>query len=329
MLKRKAAFDAKHGKSKSSNTAASTATPASNNPAKKQKRSITTTTPSSTTIQTSQQHKQQQPTLTPSHSDLTLYQNKQRTLILSTRGITYRDRHLMSDLLDLLPHSKKDNKIDTKHSLSIINELAVLKSCNNILFLEGRKHTDLYMWLSRVGLGAGSVKFLVQNVHTMAETKLTGNCMKYSRPLLVFDPLFDSQPHYSYIKGMLQCCMAAPKGHPKVKPFIDHVLSFFILDGRIWIRHYQIIYDNNTHTAVPSTTATATAAATAQPPASVASAASAAFGLSNVQLVEIGPRPLFSTYPYIQWLIRRRYTMGECGLRQSERAESRDEGTEG
>ena len=116
------------------------------------------------------------PTLTPDHSDLTLYQNKQRTLVLSTRGITYRDRHLMSDLLDLMPHAKKDNKLDTKHSLSIINELALLKSCNNVLFLEGRKHTDLYLWVARVG-GGGSVKFLVQNVHTMAEVKLTGNCI--------------------------------------------------------------------------------------------------------------------------------------------------------
>ncbi len=35
----------------------------------------------------------------------------------------------------------------------------------------------------------------------------------------------------------------SPKGHPKVKPFIDHVLSFFIADGRIWFRNYQIVYE--------------------------------------------------------------------------------------
>lgn len=34
-------------------------------------------------------------------------ENKQRVLILASRGITHRYRHLMSDLQVLLPHSKK------------------------------------------------------------------------------------------------------------------------------------------------------------------------------------------------------------------------------
>ncbi len=33
--------------------------------------------------------------------------NKQRVLLLSSRGITYRMRHLMNDLEVLLPHVKK------------------------------------------------------------------------------------------------------------------------------------------------------------------------------------------------------------------------------
>lgn len=32
---------------------------------------------------------------------------KQRVLVLSSRGITQRQRHLMNDLTGLLPHSKK------------------------------------------------------------------------------------------------------------------------------------------------------------------------------------------------------------------------------
>lgn len=33
--------------------------------------------------------------------------NKQRVLLLSSRGVTHRMRHLMSDLEALLPHAKK------------------------------------------------------------------------------------------------------------------------------------------------------------------------------------------------------------------------------
>ena len=31
-----------------------------------------------------------------------------------------------------------------------------------------------------------------------------------------------------------------PKQHPKSKAFVDHVIAFYILDGRIWFRQFQI-----------------------------------------------------------------------------------------
>ena len=256
MLKRKAEYDAKHNLSaaSTSTTSTSSASSTTTKPSKKQKLS---------------------PADKAAHRDVSLYLNRQRTLVLSSRGISYRDRHLLSDLVDLLPHGKKDSKLDTKNDLDALNELALLKSCNNVLFFESRKHTDLYLWLSKASTGP-SVKFLVQNVHTMAEVKMTGNSMKYSRPLLVFDAAFDQQPHLRLCKALLHQCLASPKGHPKVKPFIDHVLSFFIVDGRVWIRHYQIIYDQQTNID-PATAAAAFSSSSTSLP-------------SNVQLVEIGPR---------------------------------------
>lgn len=53
------------------------------------------------------------------YADVGKYINKQRTLILSTRGISHRDRHLLTDLRDLLPHSKKDIKFDDKGRFAI------------------------------------------------------------------------------------------------------------------------------------------------------------------------------------------------------------------
>jgi hypothetical protein len=31
-----------------------------------------------------------------------------------------------------------------------------------------------------------------------------------------------------------------PRGHPKSKPFIDRVMSFHLVDGKIWVRNYQV-----------------------------------------------------------------------------------------
>ena len=58
------------------------------------------------------------------------------------------------------------------------------------------------MWASKSPSGP-SIKFLVTNMHTTGELKLTGNCLKYSRPLLSFDGGFDDSVHTKLIKEML------------------------------------------------------------------------------------------------------------------------------
>ena len=47
-----------------------------------------------------------------------------------------------------------------------------------------------------------SSQFLVENVHTKGELKMTGNCLKASRPLLSFDKNFDAHPHLVLIKEL-------------------------------------------------------------------------------------------------------------------------------
>lgn len=58
------------------------------------------------------------------------WRNKEKPLVLCARGITYRYRHLMTDLMQLMPHHKTDSKLDTKHDWNAINEVAELKVCS-------------------------------------------------------------------------------------------------------------------------------------------------------------------------------------------------------
>jgi len=165
--------------------------------------------------------------------------NKQRVLILSSRGVTYRHRHLLNDIYNLLPHSRKDAKLDTKTKLYQLNELAELYNCNNVFFFEARKGKDLYLWMSKAPNGP-TVKMHMQNLHTMEELHFTGNCLKGSRPVLSFDAAFDKEPHLRVLKELFLHIFGVPKGARKVKPFVDHVMGFTIADGKIWIRCYQI-----------------------------------------------------------------------------------------
>ncbi|KAM3722870.1 Ribosome biogenesis protein [Dirofilaria immitis] len=167
--------------------------------------------------------------------------NRERVLIFCSRGASYRIRHLMKDFLNLMPHSKSENKMDKNKCLVLINEIAEIANCTKCLYFENRKHTDMYLWISNTTYGP-SVKFSVLNVHTMDEIRMSGNCLKGSRPVLSFDSTFDSQPHFSLIKELLMQTFSTPYHHPRSKPFIDHVFTFSITtDGKIWFRNFQIV----------------------------------------------------------------------------------------
>ncbi|KAG5360260.1 Ribosome biogenesis protein [Yarrowia sp. B02] len=165
--------------------------------------------------------------------------NKQRVLIITSRGVTFRQRHLISDLQTMLPHGRKESKLDTKSKLYQLNEIAEMYNCNNILYFEARKHMDLYMWLAKAPNGP-TAKFHVQNLHTMDELNFTGNCLRGSRPILSFDSSFDDTPHNAVVKEMLTQTFGVPKGARKSKPFFDHVFTFSLVDNKIWFRNYQI-----------------------------------------------------------------------------------------
>lgn len=94
-----------------------------------------------------------------------------------------------------------DSKLDSKSALHLVNELADLHSCSNALYFEARRHEDLYMWLSRTPNGP-SVKCHVQNIHTMDELKMTGNCLKGSRGICVFDGEWDTKEEWKLLKEL-------------------------------------------------------------------------------------------------------------------------------
>ena len=161
------------------------------------------------------------------------YRNKQRSLALCSRGVTARYRHLLEDLRTLMPHHKKESKLDAGDEgvRTAINDILEMRSCNSVLFLECRKKQDCYMWLGL--LGGPSVRFHVSNVHTMDELRLTGNCMKGSRPILTFDESFTRLGHLKVLRELFVDVFGTPRGHPKSKPFVDRIMAFYFADKKV------------------------------------------------------------------------------------------------
>ena len=167
------------------------------------------------------------------------WRNKQRVLLVSSRGVSYLARHILTNFKTMMPHTRSDSKFSRKHGLQELNEIAEIRNCNKIMYLEMHKKQDAFLWVSAQPHGP-SIKFSIENMHTMEELKLTGNCLKGSRPLLAFNDEFDLEPHWKIMKELLIQVMGTPYHHPKSQPFVDHVLNFSILDNKIWVRNYQI-----------------------------------------------------------------------------------------
>ncbi|KHN79633.1 Ribosome biogenesis protein BRX1 -like protein [Toxocara canis] len=169
------------------------------------------------------------------------WKNRERVLVFCSRGSSFRVRHLMNDFKRLMPHSRGESKLDKQTRLPVINEIAEMANCTKCLYFENRKQKDLYLWISNIVDGP-SVKFLVHNVHTMDELRMSGNCLKASRPIMSFDGNFEAQPHLNLIKHLIAQTFATPDHHPRSQPFIDHVFSFSLTpDNKIWFRNFQIV----------------------------------------------------------------------------------------
>jgi ribosome biogenesis protein BRX1 len=166
---------------------------------------------------------------------------KHQTLVFATRGIVARERYFLNDLRNMIPHHKPESKLDVRQNFSLaVFELCSTHKCDSTILLENRKRKDLYLWIALLPAGP-SVRFLVQNLHTMAELKMTGNCIKGSRPVLHFDKAFELSSHMRLLKAMLTRTFGTPRFHAKSRPFVDHIVCFFFADNKIYFRHYQIV----------------------------------------------------------------------------------------
>jgi ribosome biogenesis protein BRX1 len=165
--------------------------------------------------------------------------NRQRTLVVASRGISHQERHLVNDIISLLPHAKKEVKIEKNVAKDELNDICFNHNCKNCLYFEHRKR-ELVLWMIRSPEGP-CAKFQIRNIHTLNEIKLTGNSLKYSRPFLSFDKSFDTLPHMKLLKEMFIHTFNSPRNHPKTKPFYDHILCFYNVNDHIFFRNFQIV----------------------------------------------------------------------------------------
>ena len=171
------------------------------------------------------------------------WKNRQRVLLVGSRGIKAKTRHLISDLSKLLPHHKRETKIEKNQGVrSQLESSCELKDCENILYFEQRGER-MYLYMGKSPCGP-TMKFQLTGVSTAQELKLTGNCLRYSRPIVSFDESFkdthSGNQMWSIFRKLALDAFGTPKFHPKSQPFVDKVFHFGISQGQVHFRNYQV-----------------------------------------------------------------------------------------
>lgn len=167
------------------------------------------------------------------------------TLVLGTRGLRARHRHLLRDLLRLMPHGKVGSKLSVDDDgLEGVVPLCEDANCDRALLLDARDSRRLYMWVAGCPDGP-SAMFRVLNVHTVAELKFDVRSSAGARSLLCFDHGFEECAERRVLKALITQTFGVPRGTRSARggalvERVRHTLSFSWLDGRVWLRVYRM-----------------------------------------------------------------------------------------
>ena len=171
-----------------------------------------------------------------------------KPLILSGKQMVGKHFELMQDFLSILPHAKKEDRV-SDDEFYFLDETAFDNHCDTVILFETRaRKTEPYLWIARCPDGP-SITMFIEEEESIQALQLLGNCLKGSRPILLFDPSFDSDDSpnslaFKIAKELFIRAFSVPFQDPRSKPFVDHTLSFFRNDNYIEIRHYQIHWDD-------------------------------------------------------------------------------------
>ncbi|CRH03152.1 ribosome biogenesis protein BRX1 homolog, putative [Plasmodium relictum] len=168
-----------------------------------------------------------------------LWKNKQRVLIVRSPLKKKNCKSFIENLKLLLPHHKIENKWDKKLNKSELNEISYSRNCNNIIFFDVKKRRYC-LWICK-NITGPSLYFEILDYIPLHSLIFSGNCLLYSRPLLIFSKQFDELEHLKLIKEIFIHVFGIPNYHPLSKPFYDHCYNFFYINNLIYFRHYQIL----------------------------------------------------------------------------------------
>lgn len=168
-----------------------------------------------------------------------LWKTKQRVLIVRSPLKKKNCQSFVDNLKLLLPHHKMESKWSKKGKKIDLSNICYSRNCNNLIFFD-IKRNRYCLWICK-NITGPSLYFEILDYIPLHSFSFPGNCLLYSRPLLIFSKQFDELDHLKLIKEIFIHVFGTPKYHPLSKPFYDHCYNFYYINDLIYFRHYQIL----------------------------------------------------------------------------------------
>ncbi|CXH90042.1 ribosome biogenesis protein BRX1 homolog, putative [Plasmodium berghei] len=168
-----------------------------------------------------------------------LWKTKQRVLIVRSPLKKKNCQSFVDNLKLLLPHHKMESKWSKKGKKIDLSNICYSRNCNNLIFFD-IKRNRYCLWICK-NITGPSLYFEILDYIPLHSLSFPGNCLLYSRPLLIFSKQFDELEHLKLIKEIFIHVFGTPKYHPLSKPFYDHCYNFYYIKDLIYFRHYQIL----------------------------------------------------------------------------------------
>ncbi|SCL96908.1 ribosome biogenesis protein BRX1 homolog, putative [Plasmodium chabaudi chabaudi] len=168
-----------------------------------------------------------------------LWKMRQKVLIVRSPLKKKNCQSFIDNLKLLLPHHKMESKWSKKEKKIDLSNICYSSNCSNLIFFDIKRNRHC-LWICRNKTGP-SLYFEILDYIPLHSLAFPGNCLLYSRPLLIFSKLFDELEHLKLIKEMFIQVFGTPKYHPLSKPFYDHCYNFYYIKDLIYFRHYQIL----------------------------------------------------------------------------------------
>jgi len=140
----------------------------------------------------------------------------------------------------IIEYLKKGDFYDLEEILESKASVVMIASYNN-----NKKSSEIMLKQRKNEM---MIKFQILNLTQNSSKIFFGNFNRNSRPLVLFETIFKERPDLNIFRKLILSFFKSKLTEPNLLPSFDHIISFFYIRSKIFLRIYQICNNKKNQT---------------------------------------------------------------------------------